>query len=63
MLLVLIILLIIIFYMVYNTTENFTCCDGGDIYKNMYFDKKQFENERRFGNVLSYELNPPYIYH
>ena len=49
-------MLVLIIYLTMETIENFSCCDGGDRYKNLYQNTKQFENERRFGNVLSYEL-------
>jgi hypothetical protein len=51
-------LLTLIIYFMMNTIENFSCCDGANRYKNLYQNTKQFEHERRFGNVLSYELNP-----
>lgn len=59
MLFVLIVLLFLVIFFVYNRNvmENFLCCDHNNQFKNMFINKKPFENEHRFGNILSYELN------
>lgn len=53
-----IILLIIIWYWYDKQYEHYTCCDDSYIFAHYQFmNKKPFEHEDRYGNILDYEYN------
>lgn len=54
-----IVVLAVLWFFYSDQYEHYTCCDDSVIFSNFQFmNKKPFEHEDRYGNILDYEYNP-----